>query len=52
MEHVTYPRKRIAELLSMSDAALGLYVLRPKIALGWTLQNMDEFGKTYTRWRF
>lgn len=30
----------------------GLYVLRPKIALGWTLQNMDEFGKTYTRWRF
>ncbi|MGE0598164.1 MAG: pyridoxamine 5'-phosphate oxidase family protein [Dehalococcoidia bacterium] len=30
----------------------GLYVLRPRKALGWTLRPGDEFGKTYTRWRF
>ncbi len=30
----------------------GLYVLRPRKALGWMLKPGMEFGKTYTRWRF
>ena len=30
----------------------GLYVVHPRIALGWTLHAGDEFGKSYTRWRF
>lgn len=30
----------------------GLYVMRPRIGLGWTLRAGDEFGKSYTRWRF
>lgn len=30
----------------------GLYVMRPRIALGWTLREGEEFGKSYTRWRF
>lgn len=30
----------------------GLYAMRPKIGLGWTLRAGEEFGKSYTRWRF
>ena len=30
----------------------GLYVMRPRIGLGWTLRPGEEFGKSYTRWRF
>ncbi len=30
----------------------GLYVMQPRIGLGWTFREGEEFGKTYTRWRF
>jgi nitroimidazol reductase NimA-like FMN-containing flavoprotein (pyridoxamine 5'-phosphate oxidase superfamily) len=30
----------------------GLYVMQPKIGIGWTFREGEEFGKTYTRWRF
>lgn len=30
----------------------GLYVMRPRKALGWMLKPGIEFGSTYTRWRF
>ncbi len=30
----------------------GLYVLRPRLALGWTFRPAEVFGRTYTRWRF
>jgi len=30
----------------------GLYVMEPRIGLGWTFREGEEFGKTYTRWRF
>lgn len=30
----------------------GLYVMHPRIGLGWVLQPGNEFGRTYTRWRF
>jgi len=30
----------------------GLYVLRPRLALGWMLKPDVPFGSTYTRWRF
>lgn len=30
----------------------GLYAMRPRLALGWTFREGEEFGKTYTRWRF
>ena len=30
----------------------GLYVMVPRLALGWTFREGEEFGKTYTRWRF
>ncbi len=30
----------------------GLYRMEPRIGLGWTVREGEEFGKTYTRWRF
>ena len=30
----------------------GLYVMTPRVGLGWTFREGEEFGKTYTRWRF
>jgi len=30
----------------------GLYLLRPRGALGWTFRPGEEFGRTYTRWSF
>ncbi len=30
----------------------GLYVIRPRRALGWMLKPGMEFGRTYTRWRW
>jgi hypothetical protein len=30
----------------------GLYEMRPRIGLGWTLRPGEEFGASYTRWRF
>lgn len=30
----------------------GLYVMTPRIGLAWALQSADEFGKTYTRYRW
>jgi len=30
----------------------GLYVMIPRLGLGWTLRPGDEFGRSYTRWRF
>ena len=30
----------------------GLYAMTPSKALGWTFREGEEFGKTYTRWRF
>ena len=30
----------------------GLCAMRPRVALGWTLRAGEEFGKSYTRWRF
>ena len=30
----------------------GLYVFRPRLGLGWTLREGEEFGKSYTRWRW
>jgi len=30
----------------------GLFAMRPRKALGWTFREGEEFGKTYTRWRF
>ena len=30
----------------------GLYRMEPQVGLGWTFREGEEFGKTYTRWRF
>ena len=30
----------------------GLYAMTPRIGLAWTLQAADEFGKSYTRYRW
>lgn len=30
----------------------GLYIMTPHTGLGWTFREGEEFGRTYTRWRF